>query len=68
MPDPLLISIEEAARLLGVGRDVVYRKVKSGEWESVLLGKRQRKIPLKWLHETFGLPASASPAEEASHA
>jgi excisionase family DNA binding protein len=44
-PDPniLLLTVEEAARRLGIGRTVCYRLISGGELESVTVG-RLRKI------------------------
>jgi excisionase family DNA binding protein len=42
--NPLLYSVPEAARLLGVGRTYMFRLIASGEVESIKLGKL-RKIP-----------------------
>jgi excisionase family DNA binding protein len=39
-----LLTVEEAARRLGIGRTVCYRLISSGELESVTVG-RLRKIP-----------------------
>nr|WP_206441198.1 excisionase family DNA-binding protein [Streptomyces boncukensis] len=39
-----LLSVEEAARRLGVGRTVCYRLISSGELESVTVG-RLRRVP-----------------------
>jgi excisionase family DNA binding protein len=44
IPGPLLLTVEEAARLLGIGRTTAFALVKSGELESVPLG-RLRRIP-----------------------
>ena len=41
---PLLLSVEEAARLLGIGRTVAYRLLSQGELRSVKVGGR-RLIP-----------------------
>ncbi|WP_157630622.1 helix-turn-helix domain-containing protein [Kribbella catacumbae] len=43
-PTPLLLTVEEAARLLGIGRTTAFALVKSGELESIPLG-RLRRIP-----------------------
>jgi excisionase family DNA binding protein len=72
--EPLTVTIEEAARIVGIGRDAAYRLVKSGEWESIPVGPKQRRISRKWLMERFGVqsPAPVSPAavtlQEAPHA
>lgn len=45
MPDrPLLYSVEEAARQLGIGRTFMFHLIATGEIDSLKIGKR-RKIP-----------------------
>jgi excisionase family DNA binding protein len=43
--EPLLINVEEAARMLGLGRSTVYELIASGEMPSVTIGAA-RRIPL----------------------
>ena len=50
MTDELLLTINEAARRLSVGRSFFYQLVQSGEIKSVKLG-RSRRIPLTALEE-----------------
>lgn len=47
---PLLLTVEQAAKRLGVGRTTFYALVMSGEIESVPLG-RLRRIPAECLDE-----------------
>lgn len=49
-PTPLLLTVEEAARLLGIGRTTAFALVKSGELESIPLG-RLRRIPAECVTE-----------------
>lgn len=42
---PLLLTVVEAARLLGVGRSTAYELLASGELESVHIG-RSRRVPV----------------------
>lgn len=42
--DRVVFTVEEAAERLGVGRTLVYALVKSGEIESIAIG-RLRRIP-----------------------
>jgi excisionase family DNA binding protein len=49
-PTPLLLTVEEAAKRLGIGRTTFYGLVMSGEIESVPLG-RLRRIPAECLTE-----------------
>ena len=41
----LLVSVQNAARLLAVGRTTVYELIASGELEAIRIG-RSRRIPL----------------------
>jgi excisionase family DNA binding protein len=43
-PTPLVLTVEEAANRLGIGRTLMYALVKSGDIESVTIG-RLRRIP-----------------------
>ncbi len=43
-PNRLVLTIEEAAQRLGIGRTLMYALVKAGEIESVSIG-RLRRIP-----------------------
>ena len=45
MSTKLLLTVEEAADRLGIGRTLAYALVKNGEIESVHIG-RLRRIPL----------------------
>jgi excisionase family DNA binding protein len=49
-PIRLVLTIEEAARRLGIGRTLMYSLVMSGEIESVTIG-RLRRIPVECLSE-----------------
>jgi excisionase family DNA binding protein len=51
-PDPagLLLTVEEAAERLRLGRTFVYRLIMSGELESVKVG-RLRRVPAECLPE-----------------
>jgi excisionase family DNA binding protein len=42
---PATLSIEEAARLLGFGRDTAYAAARSGALPTILIGKRKRRVP-----------------------
>lgn len=52
--EPLLVRVEEAARLLSLGRSTIYEMMDSGELPSVKCGTA-RRIPLaalrKWVDE-----------------
>jgi excisionase family DNA binding protein len=47
---PLVLTIEQAAKRLGIGRTLAYALVSSGEIESVTIG-RLRRIPAECLTE-----------------
>ncbi|GAA2843542.1 helix-turn-helix domain-containing protein [Kribbella solani] len=47
---PLLLTVEQAAQRLGIGRTSVYALLKTGEIESVPVG-RLRRIPTECLDE-----------------
>jgi excisionase family DNA binding protein len=42
MPERVLLTVEEVAERLGIGRTTVFRLVKTGEIESVQIGKLRR--------------------------
>jgi excisionase family DNA binding protein len=46
----LLLTVEEAAKRLGIDRTVMYRLVSSGAVESVTSG-RLRRVPADWLSD-----------------
>jgi excisionase family DNA binding protein len=48
--DGLLLTVEEAARRLCIGRTLVYQLISSGELESVKVG-RLRRVPAECLPE-----------------
>jgi excisionase family DNA binding protein len=45
VPEPLLVSVREAAKRLGLGRDTAYQLVREGRIHSVALG-RKRLVPV----------------------
>jgi excisionase family DNA binding protein len=49
-PRPLLLTVKEAAALIGIGRTTLYRLMDTGEITSVLVGA-SRRIPLQSAHE-----------------
>ena len=52
--DRLLLTVEEAANRLRLGRTIVYRLISSGELESVTVG-RLRRVPAECLAEYVAL-------------
>lgn len=59
--DPLLVRVEEAARLLSLSRSMIYEMMNSGELPSVRCGAA-RRIPLAalraWVEYQVEAPAS----------
>lgn len=54
MTERLLLRVEEAAALLGIGRDLAYRLARSGEIPAVRLGRRllvPRQALIAWIEE-----------------
>lgn len=49
-PRPLLLTVKEAATLIGIGRTTLYQLMDSGEIASVHVGS-SRRIPLLSAHE-----------------
>lgn len=49
-PEGLLLTVEEAAERLRLGRTLVYRLISSGQLESVKVG-RSRRVPAECLSE-----------------
>ncbi|MFI7543120.1 helix-turn-helix domain-containing protein [Actinoplanes sp. NPDC049599] len=47
---PLVLTVEQAAQRLGIGRTLMYALIASGEVESVPIG-RLRRIPVECLTE-----------------
>lgn len=42
MPDPICVRVNDAARMIGVGRTKLYELIAAGEVETVKLGKATR--------------------------
>jgi excisionase family DNA binding protein len=53
-PHPLTLTVEEAGRLLGVGRSTAYELVASGELECLRL-RRRVVVPVAPLAERLGV-------------
>ena len=49
-PDPICVRVNEAARMIGVGRTKLYELIAAGEVETVKLGKATR-ITAASLHD-----------------
>jgi excisionase family DNA binding protein len=61
---PLVLTIDEAAERLRIRRTLMYALVRSGEVESVLIGRR-RRIPIDALGEFVRSLRGPSPSEVA---
>lgn len=61
MDTPRTISVREAAKLIGIGRDSAYAAAKCGEIPSVRIGNRFRVL-LGPLEEKLGKKAPATAA------
>ncbi len=57
--EELLVSVEDAARALGVGRSLAYELIASGQLARVKLGRRTL-VPVRALHEYVERMALAS--------
>ena len=58
----LLVSVEEAAKLLGIGRGLAYDLVREGRLPHVKLGRRvlvPRQGLEEWIAQEAGLPQPA---------
>ena len=58
VPVPATITVEEAGRILGIGRSAAYRAVARGEIPSIKIGNRVL-VPLAKLCAILGLPLDA---------
>ena len=61
---PLLLTVEQAAHQFGIGRTTVFALLKSGELESIPLG-RLRRIPAECITST-SIDSGPQPAEQPS--
>jgi excisionase family DNA binding protein len=57
---PATVSIEEAGRVLGYGRDTAYAAARNGKLPTILIGKRKRRVPM---HRLLELLSSSDPQE-----
>jgi excisionase family DNA binding protein len=62
--DELLLTVEEVARRLRIGRTLVYQLISSGELESVKVG-RLRRVPAECLPEYVATLRRARSSEAA---
>lgn len=54
MEERLAISVDEAAKMLGISRNNAYVLIKKGEIPAVKLGERRTVVPLKALRAMMG--------------
>jgi len=63
MTEPLLLRVEEVARILSIGRSKVYELIASGELPSITIGSA-RRVPTealqKWIAEHIGAGAAGT--------
>ena len=50
-PPPLAVSLEEAGRLIGVGRSTAFRLANAGQLPTIRLAGGRRRVPLKALEK-----------------
>ena len=64
--ESVLLTIREAAALVGIPRDRAYALVNNGEWPTVDEKRRNRLIPRAFLRQKYGLqpPQDAPTAAE----
>ena len=60
MEDKLTLSVEEAARLLGIGRNLCYDKIKAGEIPVIKIGRRLL-VPRRALEKLLEEPKPPQP-------
>jgi len=61
LPERLLLTVEEAAEQLGIGRTLIYKLISSGEIESIRIG-RLRRVPTAAIQEYARRLVSDAPA------
>jgi excisionase family DNA binding protein len=61
LSEPETLSVEEAARVLGIGRNQAYEACARGDIPSLRIGKRIL-VPRRRLLELLSTPESATPA------
>jgi excisionase family DNA binding protein len=60
MEDKLTLSIEEAAKVLGIGRNLCYDRVKTGEIPVIKIGRRLL-VPRSALEKLLANPKPLNP-------
>jgi excisionase family DNA binding protein len=62
---PLTVTVEQAAKLLGIGRSTAYELVQAGDIPSLRLGRRI-VVPSAYIARVAGLTHSTSPDTSAT--
>jgi hypothetical protein len=57
--DNLVVSLSDAGKILGLGRNAAYGAAQRGEIETLNFG-RLKKVPTTWLRKKLGLDAPAA--------
>ncbi len=60
MEDKLTLSVEETAKLLGIGRNLCYDRVKTGEIPAIKIGRRLL-VPRSALQKLLAEPRPLNP-------
>ena len=66
MDDKLTLSVEEAAKVLGIGRNLCYDRVKTGEIPAIKIGKRLL-VPRRALEKLLADPKSLNRHQQPSN-
>jgi excisionase family DNA binding protein len=64
--EPLLVSVREAARRLGIGRDTAYALVREGRLRSISVAGRKRLVPVAELQAFVEREAERTSTEGAA--
>lgn len=65
MPERVLLTVEEAAEQLGIGRTLTYKLISNGEIESIRIG-RLRRVPTTAIRDYANRLVSASQTIDAA--
>ncbi|MGH3686942.1 MAG: helix-turn-helix domain-containing protein [Pseudonocardiaceae bacterium] len=65
LPERVLLTVEEAAEQLGIGRTLVYKLIANGEIESIRIG-RLRRVPAAAIQDYANQPVNGNRAGDAA--